>query len=168
MLWRKRNFTLESYYDIILKNLNMLESAGTAHLLPEEQKIIKFKAGLKEEKAISYSMNSKSIQDSIPQNYQIFDAYHNTFSSFMNKHNTLVHGNQRKIQISQAITEKPQFSRKRVRHFCYSHSMRRGRGKGKSGISVTKGNSNVTFSDDCVFNQKIKEKYIRKKYVRRK
>ena len=31
----------------------MLELAGTAHLLKEEQKIIKFEAGLKEEKAIS-------------------------------------------------------------------------------------------------------------------
>ena len=27
---------------------------------------------------------------------------------------------------------------------------------------VTKGNSNVTFNDDYVFNQKIKEKYVRK------
>ena len=32
----------------------------------------------------------------------------------------------------------------------------------------TKGNSNVTFSNDCVFNQKTKEKYARKNYVRRK
>ena len=71
----------------------MLELAGTAHLLTEEQKIIKFEAGLKEDKAISYSINSKSIWDSLPGNNQTFDSEYNTFSSFMNKHNTLVQGN---------------------------------------------------------------------------
>ena len=90
---QRRNFTLETYYDIISKNFNLLELAGTAHLLTEEQKIIKFEAGLKEEKAISYSINSKSIWDSFPENDQTFDSYYNTFSSFMNKHNTLVQGN---------------------------------------------------------------------------
>ena len=34
----RRNFTLETYYNIISKNFNMLELAGTAHLLTEEQK----------------------------------------------------------------------------------------------------------------------------------
>ena len=89
----------------------MLELAGTAHLLTEEQKIIKFKVGLKEEKAISYSINSKSIWDTLPENSQTFDSYYNTFSLFMNKHNTLVQINQRKMQISQAITKKYQSSR---------------------------------------------------------
>ena len=56
-----RNFSLETYYNIMLKNFNMLELAGVAHLLTEEQKIIKFEAGLKEDKAINYSINSKSI-----------------------------------------------------------------------------------------------------------
>ena len=112
----------------------MLELAGTAHLITEKQKIIKFEAGLKEEKAISYSINSKSIWDSLPENDQTFDAFYNTFFSFMNKYNTLVHGNQRQIQISQAITEKPQSSRKRIRQFRHSHSSRRGRGRGRGGI----------------------------------
>ena len=102
----RRNFTLESYYDIISKNFNILESAGTIPLLTEEQKIIKFEAGPKKEKAISYSTNSKSIWDSLHENDQTFDTYYNTFTSFMNKDNTLVQGNQRKMLISQAITEK--------------------------------------------------------------
>ena len=88
-----RNFTLETYYDIISKSFNMLELAVTAHLLTEEQKIIKLEAGLKEEKAISYSISSKSIWDSPPENNRSFDSYYNTFFSFMNKHNTLVQGN---------------------------------------------------------------------------
>ena len=130
----RRNFTLESYYDMISKNFNMLELVGVAHALIEEQKIIKFEAGLKEEKAISYSINSKSTWDSLPDNDQTFDSYYNTFSSFMNKHNTLVQGNQRKIQISQAITEKHQSSRKRVRQFRQNHPVRRGRGRGRGGM----------------------------------
>ena len=83
------------------KNFNLLELAGTAHLLTEEQKIIKFESGLKEDKAISYSITSKSNWDSLPENQRTFDSYYNTFSSFMNKHNTLVQNNPRKIQISQ-------------------------------------------------------------------
>ena len=56
-----RNFSLETYYNIMLKNFNMLELAGVTHLLTEEQKIIKFEAGRKEDKAINYSISSKSI-----------------------------------------------------------------------------------------------------------
>ena len=70
----RRNFTLESYDDIISKNSNMLELAWTAHQLTQEQKILKFEAGLKEEKAISYSINSKSIWDSLLENDQTFDS----------------------------------------------------------------------------------------------
>ena len=32
----RRNFTLETYYDIMSKNFNMLELAGIEHLLTEE------------------------------------------------------------------------------------------------------------------------------------
>ena len=127
----RRNFTLETYYDIISKNFNMLEMAGTAHLLTEEQKIIKFEAGLKEEKAISYSITSKSIWDSLPENNQTFDSYYNTFSSFMNKHNTLLQGNQRSVQISSAFSERQQPSRKRIRQMHRAYPNRRGRGRGR-------------------------------------
>ena len=133
----RRNFTLETYYDIISKNFNMLELAGTAHLLTEEQKIIKFEAGLKEEKAISYSVTSKSIWDSLPENNQTFDSYYNTFSSFMNKHNTLIQGNNRRVQISTAVSEKQQHQRKRVRQVQRTYPNRKGRGRGR-GISRTR------------------------------
>ena len=46
----QRNFSLENYYNIMSKNFNMLELAGTE---TEEQKIIKFETGLKEDKAIN-------------------------------------------------------------------------------------------------------------------
>ena len=88
------------------KNFNMLELAGKAHLLNEEQKIIKFEAGLKGDKAINYSINSKSIWDLLPENQQTFDSYYNTFSSFINKHNTLVQDNNRRVKISQTKFEK--------------------------------------------------------------
>ena len=79
----------------------MLELVGIAHLLAEEQKIVKFESGLKEDKAISYSITSKSIWDALPKNQRNFDLYYNIFSSIMNKHNTLVQSNPRKVQISQ-------------------------------------------------------------------
>ena len=93
----RRTFTLETYYDIMLKSFNILELAGIAHLLTEEQKIIKFESGLKEDKAISYSITSKSILDALPVNQRFFDSYNNTFSSFMNKHNILVQNYPRKV-----------------------------------------------------------------------
>ena len=55
------------------KNFNVLESVGAAHLLTEEQKVIKFEAGLKEDNAINYSINSKSIWDTLLENEQTFD-----------------------------------------------------------------------------------------------
>ena len=75
----RRNFKLRTYDGIILKNFNMLELSGIAHLLKEDQKIIKFEAGLKDLKAISYSINSKSIWDSLLKNDETFDSYYNAF-----------------------------------------------------------------------------------------
>ena len=46
----RRMFTLETYYIIMSKNFNLLEQAGVAHTLTEEQKVVKFEVGLKEEK----------------------------------------------------------------------------------------------------------------------
>ena len=42
-------FTLEKYYIIMSKNFNLLEQAGVAHTLTEEQKVVKFEVGLKAE-----------------------------------------------------------------------------------------------------------------------
>ena len=82
-------------------------------MLTEEQQIIKFEAGHKEEKAIYYSIISKG-RESLPENDQTFDSYYNTFSSFINKHNTLIHGNSRKVQILSTITERHQPPRKQI------------------------------------------------------
>ena len=112
----------------------MLELAGVAHLLTEEQKIITFEAGLKEDKAIKYSINSKSIWDSIPENQQIFDSYYNNFSSFMNKHNTLVQGNSRRVQISQTKSERYNPNRTGNKRPPQLFTGGRGRGRGRSGM----------------------------------
>ena len=130
----RRNFSLETYYNIMSKNFNMLELAGTAHLLTEEQKIIKFEAGHKEDKAINYSINSNSILDSLPENQQTFDSYYKTFSSFMNKHNTLMQGNNRRVQISQTKLEKYKHNRTRTTRPSQRFTGGRGRGRGRGGL----------------------------------
>ena len=130
----RKNFSLETYYDIMSKNFNMLELAGSAHLLSEEQKIIKFVAGLKEDKAINYSINSKSIWDSLPENQETFDSDYNTFSSFMNKHNTLVQGNNRKVQISQTKLEEYNHNRTRTKRPFQRFTDGRGIGRGRGGL----------------------------------
>ena len=56
----------ETYYNIMPKNFNILELEETDNLLAEEQKIVKFIAGLTEEKVISYSTSSRGIWDSPP------------------------------------------------------------------------------------------------------
>ena len=38
----RRDFTLETYYDIMSRNLNFLDLVGAVHSLTEEQKGIKF------------------------------------------------------------------------------------------------------------------------------
>ena len=40
----------------------------------------------------------------------------------------------RQLHISQAITEKHQFSKKRIRQFCQGRPRRRGRGRGRGGM----------------------------------
>ena len=118
---------LETYYDNMSKNFNMLELAGIAHLLTEEQKIIKFESGLKVDKAISYSITSKSTWDALPENQRTFDSYYNTFSSFMNMHKTLVHSNPRKAQISQMKIHRQERDISQNKKPCFRNSRGRGR-----------------------------------------
>ena len=56
----RRTFNLEKYYTIVSKNSNILKQAGVAQTLIEEQRVVKFEAGLQEEKDISYIINAKS------------------------------------------------------------------------------------------------------------
>ena len=87
------------------KNFNLLEQAGVAHNLTEEQKVIKFEVGLQEEKSISYSINAKPGWDRLPFLDKTFDAYYNAFLSSMNKHNILASSSSnQKSQISQVDT----------------------------------------------------------------
>ena len=130
----RRNFLLETYYNIMTKNFKLLELAGTAHLLSEEQKIIKFEAGLKEDRAINYSINSKSIWYRLLENQQTFDSYSNTFPSFMNKHNFLEYGNHRKVQIAQTRSERYNPSRARSKYSRQYSSGGRGCGPGRGGM----------------------------------
>ena len=72
----RRTLTLDTYYTIMPKNFNLLEQAGVDHTLTEEQKVIKFEAGLQEEKSISYSINAKSGWDRLSVLDKTFDAYY--------------------------------------------------------------------------------------------
>ena len=86
---QRRNFTLESYYNIMTTGFNDLSLAGPAHTLNEVQKINKFETGLKQPTALNFSIMAKSQWDALPAPQRTFDSYYNLFSPLINKHNTL-------------------------------------------------------------------------------
>lgn len=86
---QRRNFTLETYYNIMTTGFNDLSLAGAAHALNNAQKINKFEAGLKQPNALNFSIMAKAQWDLLPPHEQTFDSYYNLFSPLINKHNTL-------------------------------------------------------------------------------
>ena len=106
-----------------------MEQSGPVHCLTEEQKITKFESGLVEDKAISYSIQSKVQWNMLPAQQRNFDAYFNIFSASMNKHNLLTNANsQRRSRISQVTS-----GTGRGRGRGYGRGSGRGRGRGRSG-----------------------------------
>ena len=85
----KRNFNIETYYNIMTKNFNLLESAGAEYTLTDAQKISKFEEGVKEVNAIRYCIDAKTAYDALPAADKTFDRYYNIFSSAMNKYTTM-------------------------------------------------------------------------------
>ena len=85
----RRNFNIETYYFIMTGAFNDLDNAGTAHALNTEQKIMKFKSGLRDTNAIKFALQAKSTYDTLPHADRTFDAFYNEFSSLMTEYSTL-------------------------------------------------------------------------------
>ncbi len=83
---RHRNFTMETYYTIMTNAFNDLAQADAAYVLNDEQKITKFENGLKEDKAIQFSINTKSEWNLLPAHERTFDRFYNLFSAKMSKY----------------------------------------------------------------------------------
>ena len=109
----RRNFTLETFYNVMSQAFLELEQSGPVYALSEEQKITRFEGGLAEDKAISYSILAKTQWNGLQPNQKNFDSYYNFFSAYMNKHNSLSASNNHRSRIFQV-------------------SGRRGRGHGRS------------------------------------
>ena len=86
----RKNFTIETYYTIMINAFNDLNNAGPEYHLTDPQKIVKFEAGLQEDTAIRYAIDAKAAFDVLPINEQTFDRYYNIFSSMLTKYTTLM------------------------------------------------------------------------------
>ena len=56
----RRNFIIETYYNIMTTAFNDLELSGLVHILIDSQKVTKFENGLKEENALKFSIAAKT------------------------------------------------------------------------------------------------------------
>ena len=113
------------------KAFNDLNQAGPAHALTEQQKITKFEGGLRDDKAISWSITAKIQWNQLPSAEQTFHSFCNEFSKYMSKMKTLSGTGSRTFRISAIGTGRGRggrgrFGRGRGRG-------RRGRGRGRHG-----------------------------------
>ena len=76
----KRNFTLESYYNIMSRAFNDLAIAGEGHALNEQQKVLTFEGGLKDKDATSWYIMAKESWYQLPVPQRTFDSFYNEFS----------------------------------------------------------------------------------------
>ena len=80
---------------------NYLERAGTAYALNDDQKVIEFKGGLKNDTALTWHLTSVTAWKALPAHLRTFDAYYNTFSQYMSKFCTLSNSSSRTSHINQ-------------------------------------------------------------------
>ena len=84
-----RNFTLETYYTIMLKDFNNLVVAGSVHALNDTRKINAFEQGLKYPQAIHWCIILKECWDNLPPAEQTFDRFYKKFSKYISKYKSL-------------------------------------------------------------------------------
>lgn len=125
----RRNFTLESYYNIMSQAFNDLSQCGAAHSLNEHQKVTKFENGLKDSTAISWSITARNHWNSLPPLQQTFDTFYNEFSKYMTKFKTMSTDDTRTTQISEVGSGRGGRGRGRGR----------GRGAGRTGGRTGRG-----------------------------
>ena len=120
----RRNFTLDTYYDIMSKAFNDLEEAGPSYALNSQQKVTTFENGLKDQVAIQWYITAKENWNRLPINDQTFDSFYNEFSKYMNKFRTLSTQEGRAARIAVLDTSSHQTGRP---------GRGRGRGRGRGG-----------------------------------
>ena len=89
----RRNFTIESYYDVFAKAFYGLDDTGGVYKLSEKQKINKFESGLREEKAIIYSITARNTWKNLAQSTKSFEYNFTILSASLTKHNALSNKN---------------------------------------------------------------------------
>ena len=130
----RRNFSMETYYNIFAKAFNDLDDAGGVYELSEEQKINKFESGLREEKAISYSITARNEWKNLPQLNKSFEDYYTIFSAALTKHNALSNQNNGKNRSFARISEvSSRGGRGRSRGGQNNRGRGRSRGRGGAG-----------------------------------
>ena len=135
----RRNFTIETYYNIMTTAFNDLALSGPAHIVNDPQKITKFENGLKDHDALKFSISAKTEWDRLPENEQTFDKYYNLFSASMSKYNTLtqppsqLYNNRRINALSHNDNNTNKYGRGRGR------GNGRGRGRGRGGRGFGRG-----------------------------
>ena len=135
----RRNFSIENYYDVLAKAFNDLDDAGGVYKLSEEQKISKFENGLREEKAISYSITARNEWKNLARHTKTFEDYFTIFSASLTKHNALSNQNNGRnrsfSRISEMSSRGGRGGRGRFRGGNNSRSRGRGRGRGRGRFS---------------------------------
>ena len=141
----KRNFTIETYYFIMSAAFNDLDNAGVAHALNDEQKIMKFKTGLRDSNAIKFALQAKATYDGLPAAAKNFEAFYNEFSSLMTEFSTLTgqgkNANIRTASINASITNNNSRSGNRGRGGRGRGRNSRGRGRNSRGRGRGRGNN---------------------------
>ena len=84
-----RRFSIEDYYSLMAKAFNTLEDAGAVYALTEPQKVNSFESGLKENIAVSYSIQARREWENLPVPDQTFETYYTSFSALYTRHNSL-------------------------------------------------------------------------------
>ena len=99
----RRHFTIETYYEIFTKAFNDLDDAGGVYMLSEAQKVNKFEGGLREERAINYSIHARRKWSTLGEGDRTFERYFTIFSASLSKHNSLANQNTNKNRQSLAL-----------------------------------------------------------------
>ena len=127
----RRNFNIETYYDVFAKAFNDLDDAGGVYKLSEEQKINKFESGLREEKAINYSITARNEWKSLAHPNKSFEDYYTIFSASLTKHNALSNQNNGKNRSFARISEMSSRGGRGGRGRFRGGQNNRGRGRGR-------------------------------------
>ena len=87
-----RYFTLETYYNIMLKGFNDLSESVYVHTLNYTKKINAFEQILKDLQEIHWCIILKECWDNFPPAEQTFDIFYNEISKYIGKYKNISPG----------------------------------------------------------------------------